>query len=363
MDTFNRTTHEAMESRIWQFHKPSYPYQGQGSRNMFFLSTIFSVFLLLILRCSEKPYYDYYDKAVRLYYSSPSQPNKALRILKGQCQKGRKGHHLSCYNWGVFLEMRGNYSKALKAYEKAYELQREPSYLAAAVGLAERHGDSGSSKHLGLNTTLQEGRKTTPYLSFTRRIVTLCRNQKAEEALLLLEKVYSEASQRSIRPSREFISHPFFRNCFSEKDFLYRKILLLSSEEKTDYQKQIYQFHARAHQFHSLWDIELHLQNLTWKEKSSHPITLSWQNTVAAALQKDHGNCFSQASQYFKLLDDFIEKNSQNIKRREKAISLQRAAALLIQQDRIFSVIRDLDRSLTSSQAKSIHKLIQPYLE
>lgn len=324
---------------------------------------IIAVFLVWIPRCSEKPYYHYYDKAVRLYYSYPSQPDKALRILKGQCQKRRKGHHLSCYNWGVFLEMRGNYSQALTAYEKAYEIQPKPSYLAAAVGLVERHSDSGSSKNLRLSTTLQEGRKTTPYLNFTRQIVTLCRNQKAEEALLLLEKVYSESSQKSIRPSQEFISHPFFRNCFSEKDFLYRKILLLSSEEKTNYQKQIYQFYAREDQFHSLWDIELHLQNLVWKEKSSHPITLSWQNTVTAALQKDHENCFFHASQYFKLLDDVIEKSSQNIKRQEKAISLQRAAALLIQQDRIFSAIRDLDRSLTSSQIKSINKLIQPYLE
>ena len=278
------------------------------------------------------PYFELYDRAVAFYFKPPQNPEKAINLLQSACDRLPEKQDLSCYNLGLLQELRGNTGAAVQAYRKAYKLKPHPVYRAAVYSLISAPELYKSS-----------------YSKKMQPIITACRQKKPARALRLIKTLGAYARKDPLLKSmdRQIFNQPFFQDCLKGEKDLKKVLALFPSGKSKPLDKQYYRYMARAHSFHSLWDMELYLQKTLNQKSSKHPVTRAWQKVLLGARK-------GAARQTAQELKSFMKYISRTKSTRQKRLALRRAAALVIQHDRYFRRVR---------RDANIQVIIKPYLK
>lgn len=126
------------------------------------MCTIFS--LLGVCRDKiEGPYYVIYDRVISYYFKEPRQKERALQLLERACNELEENRALSCYNYGVILELEGKKGAALVAYKKANAILPHPLYRSAIFSLSPSSGNFKKSFLKKITKQKKKGLKSKYY--------------------------------------------------------------------------------------------------------------------------------------------------------------------------------------------------------
>ncbi len=292
------------------------------------------------LNCSavffrEKPgtleYWKLSEKVFLDFYGSDDQRDEAFSTLKKRCNSAVKEEALSCYNLSVLYFYSKEFDKSYEFARKAVEKQPEDELFLDMLRQAAI--ESGQAENLKTDYPYE---KEIAY-SFAKLSIH-CRKKDEKAALTELEFLIS----RDLI-SKEILNSPEYRECLS-KDSL-KAISHNAKSAKVNYKKFFLDAKKESHEFHSIWDTT----NFFEKKKSESaeppkkPLTKFWMDFRKSVA----GNNAQAAKEYLKLFFEEIKTGLEKDKKNKHLYnSIDKAARLLIEQDKFFEKFKNLPKEL-----------------
>jgi len=278
-----------------------------------------------------RPYYDIYDEAVFAYFLDPTDPPRALKVLDEACSSNPDHQDVSCYNYGVLLELENRKAEALASYRRANNLHPSALYREAIQSLSP---DPAAS--------------STIYLQLLQGLTSACQEKNQPRIEGLIVRLKESVKRGEIVLTRQVMEQPFFSECLKETA---DRTWTASLPSRTDdLGLLLIRYRAAKSDFASIWDMELFMRGLQGSVRSRNPLTGAWQTVIDSARG---GNSAGAARALRVFYSELAAFETRLPDRRNELLALRRAAAVIITREDLFARIKNNEEVL---------RLIRPYL-
>ncbi|MCE9500795.1 MAG: hypothetical protein K8R21_09875 [Leptospira sp.] len=267
------------------------------------------------------------EKILLDFYGSEKQVENTLGILKKRCDRSEIGEALSCYNLSILLYLRDDFDESFYYSKKAVEKDPNDTLYLDMM----RHSAEAANRISELNAAYSVTNDIGASLSW---LSLHCKRKDKEKAIAEIEQL---VLRNAI--SKEFILNGFVPDCIGKE-----KAVSLSERvpgNKTNYSKYYLDEKNSMGEFHSIWDGSYFMQNKPIEKDGAlkKKITIYWQNLRKAV---PIGSVEASKESLRLFLKEARAGQEADKRNKHLFVSMERAAKLLIEQDKFFQKFRFL---------------------
>ncbi|MBE7410795.1 MAG: hypothetical protein L6Q54_11905 [Leptospiraceae bacterium] len=298
-------------------------------------------FIVFLANCStalfrEKPgtpeYWKFSERVFIDFYGSESKREDAFSALEKKCNSTSKLEALSCYNLSVLYFYSKKINESYKFAKKAVlKNPKDELYLdmlrQAAIELQDTEALQND----------YPGEENEIASSFTKLSI-YCKNNNEKSALLEFEFLISRGYI-----TKEILHSPQYENCLS-KDSL-KMISHNVKNAKINYKNFFLKEKKDSHEFSPVWDTVSYLDTTqpNLREPPKKNLTKHWLNFRKSISSEDYTTAKETLKLFFEEIQNGLVKDK---KHKHLYHSINKAARLLIEQDKFFEKFKNLTKEL-----------------